>query len=152
MGHVVHIGEIKLTNSWSRVILETLLVAQLVKKFPIFYGMWKFIHVFTRAALLSLFWARLIQSMLSHLIPLWSTSVSSHLCLHHPSGLFPTDSHTKIFYAFLMFPIHATYPTHLILFGWITLIWWAVQSWRSSLCNFLQLPVTSSLLGPKMNM
>jgi hypothetical protein len=33
---------------WSRVLLEKLIVAQPVKKFPAFYGIRRFITVFTR--------------------------------------------------------------------------------------------------------
>jgi len=36
-------------NPWSRVLLEKLIVAQLVKKFPAFYGTRSFITVFTTA-------------------------------------------------------------------------------------------------------
>jgi len=49
----------------------------------------------------------------------------------------------------LLFPIHATCPTHLILLNlitWITFIE-EYRSLRSSLCSFLHSPVTSSLLG-----
>ena len=53
-----------LLNPWSRVLLEKLTGSQLVKKFPSFYGTWRFIATFTRARHLSLSWARSIQSML----------------------------------------------------------------------------------------
>jgi hypothetical protein len=36
-------------TAWSRVLLERLIVTQLVKKFPTFYGNRRFIAVFTRA-------------------------------------------------------------------------------------------------------
>jgi len=42
---------LRLTNyltPWNRILLEKLLVTQLVKKFPAFYGIRKFITVFTR--------------------------------------------------------------------------------------------------------
>jgi hypothetical protein len=39
---------------WSRVLLKKLTVSQLVKKFPAFYGTWKFIIAFTRARHVSL--------------------------------------------------------------------------------------------------
>jgi hypothetical protein len=41
-------------TTWSRV-LEKLIDAQLVKKFPVFYEIWRFIAVFTRARHWSLF-------------------------------------------------------------------------------------------------
>jgi len=34
---------------WSRVFLEKVIITQLVKKFPAFYGTWRFITLFTRA-------------------------------------------------------------------------------------------------------
>jgi hypothetical protein len=43
----------KLT-AWSRVILEKLIIAQIIKKFPAFYGTRRIITVFTRARHLSL--------------------------------------------------------------------------------------------------
>jgi hypothetical protein len=48
---------------WSRDLLETLTVSQLVKKFPTLYGTRRFITTFTRARHLSLSWASSIQSM-----------------------------------------------------------------------------------------
>jgi hypothetical protein len=52
-------------------------------------------------------------------------------------------------YAFLITPTHAACPAHLTLHHLIVLIIFAEQYklWSSSLCNFLQPPVTSSLLG-----
>jgi hypothetical protein len=47
----------------SRVLLEKLTGPQLVKKFPAFYGTRRFITAFTRARLLFLSRARLMQSM-----------------------------------------------------------------------------------------
>jgi hypothetical protein len=46
----------------SRVIVEKLAVAQLVKEFPAFYGTRRFISLFRTASHLSLSWARSIQS------------------------------------------------------------------------------------------
>ena len=66
-----------------------------------------------------------------------------------PSGLFPSGFPTKILYTPLLFPIHATCPTHLILFDLIT----QVEEYRSlsfSLYSFLHFPVISYLLGPKI--
>jgi len=36
-------------SSWSRVLLEKLIVTQIVKKFPAFYGIGKLITAFTKA-------------------------------------------------------------------------------------------------------
>jgi hypothetical protein len=41
-------------TTWSRGLLEKLTVSELVRKFPVFYGTWRFITAFTRARHLSL--------------------------------------------------------------------------------------------------
>jgi hypothetical protein len=46
-------------------------------------------------------------------------------------------------------PIRATCPAHLILLDLITRTI-LDEEYRSSLCSFLQYPVTSSLLGPNI--
>ena len=51
-----------LLTPWSRVLLEKLLVLQLIKKFPSFYGTRKFITILTSARHLSLSLANSIQS------------------------------------------------------------------------------------------
>jgi hypothetical protein len=82
---------------WSRVYFEKLIVTQPVKKLPVFYATRMFITVFTTARHWSLFWARWIQSTISHPITLRLILILSfHLCLYLPSGLFPSDFHTKV--------------------------------------------------------
>ena len=55
-------------------------------------------------------------------------------------------------YAYLLSPIRATCPAHLILLDLITRITFGEQyrSLSSSLCNFLHSPVTPSFSGPKI--
>jgi len=48
---------------WSRVLLEKLILTQLFKKFPTFYGTQRFVTMFTRAYNWSLSQANGIQSM-----------------------------------------------------------------------------------------
>jgi hypothetical protein len=94
---------------WNRIILEKLIVAKLVKKFPAFYGTRLFITMFTTARHWSLSWTRWIQPTVSRpvylltsntvarsrprLLPkqyvtsanIWSIlTLSSHLHLHLP--------------------------------------------------------------------
>jgi len=90
---------LNLLIAWNKVLLEKLTGSQLVKKFPIFYGMWKFITAFTRVRHLSLSWTSSIQSMPPH--PTYWRFIlilSSHLRLGLPSGLFPSDFPTKALY------------------------------------------------------
>jgi hypothetical protein len=70
----------------SRVLLEKLIVLQLVKKFPAFYGTRRFITAFTSTRHLSLSWASSIQSMPPTPNP--SRLLKIHLRLGLPSGSF----------------------------------------------------------------
>jgi hypothetical protein len=65
----------------SRIFLETLIVAQLLKKFPSFYATRRVITVFTSARYWSLSWASWIQFASSYPLSLRSILISSsHLC------------------------------------------------------------------------
>jgi hypothetical protein len=140
---------ISLTHSWSWDLLEQLPIVQPLKNFPGFYGTRSFITVLTRAIHWSLSWARSIQSLPSHPISLRSILIlSTYLRLGLPSGLFPSGFPTNVLYAFFS-PIRVTCPVHLILIDLIILIILEEEyKWRSSsLCSFLQPPITSSLFG-----
>jgi hypothetical protein len=75
--------------------------------------------------------------------------LSIHLHIGLPSGLLPSDIPINILYAFLLYPLRATRPAHRTFRDFIVLIIFGetYKLWSSSLCNFLKLPVTSSLFG-----
>jgi hypothetical protein len=92
------------------------------QEIPRFYGIRKFITVFTKARYWSLSLARLIQSTPSHRISLRSILIFSNLCLGLQSGLFPSGFPTRILYVFLICTMRAKCPAHLTLLHSITLI------------------------------
>jgi hypothetical protein len=99
-------------------------MTQLVKKFPAFYGIRRFIIVFITVRHWSLSWARWVQFTLSYSISIRCNLIlCHHLRLDLPSGLFPSDLPTKILYGFLIFTMRATCPAHLILFDSMTVGW-----------------------------
>jgi hypothetical protein len=107
-----------LTHSWSWALIEKLPIVQLLQNFPAFYGTRRLITVFTRALHWSLSWARSIQSIPSHLISLRSIlTLSTHLRLCLPSGLFHSGFPTNIPYAFL-FSLHFLYMPCQSHFPW----------------------------------
>jgi hypothetical protein len=87
-------------------------------------------------------------------IPLFEDPIlilSSLLSVRRPNGLFPSGFPAKNLYALLLIPMPATCPTNLILHMITrTIFGEQCRSWSSSLCSFLQAPVTPSLLGPNL--
>jgi len=139
---ITNIHEV-LHTSWSIVLLKKLTRPQLVKKFPTFYGTWKFFTVFTRAPPLVYVLIKiiLVYALLSYLklhfnIILLSIPKSLKCPL---SFRFPQQNYI---YAFVFFPMCATCSTCVL-----NSIWWGVHSWSSLFCSCLHSTVTSSLLG-----
>ena len=98
---------------------------------------------------LSLSWARSIQSTLPNPTSLRSILIlSSHLCLGHPSGLFPSGFPTHDLYAPLIFPTRATCPAHFILLDFITLVIFG-EEYRSFKFLISTLPCSLVPLRPK---
>jgi hypothetical protein len=84
--------------------------------------------VFTRALHWSLSWARSIQSIPSQPIsPRTILILSTYLRLGLPSGLFPSGFPTNILYAFLFYPIRATWYIYIYIYKHTTKTfntWW----------------------------
>ena len=108
---------------------------------------------FTSARHVSISWASSIQS-----IPPHSTSSRSVLILSSirrlalPSSVLPSGFPTKTLFTPLHSPHTCHMPHHLIFLDFITHTILGEQyiSWSSSICIFLNSPVTSSLLGPNI--
>jgi hypothetical protein len=112
-----------------------------------------FITVFTTARHWSLSWASRIWSTPPNSNYLRSISIlSSSLRLGLASGLFPSGFPTKNMYTIIFHPQRATCHVHLIHLDLIILIILGEEYklWISSLCSFVQPPVTSSLFGPNI--
>ena len=85
----------------------------------------------------------------------WRSSLilSTHLRLGLPNGPFPLGFLTETLYKPLLSLSHTCYmlrPSHSSLFDHPSTIWWRYRSFSSPLYSFLQWPVTSSLLNPRI--
>ena len=144
----VHRGLHNYLIPWIRTPLENLIFPQLVKKFPEFYGTWRFLTLLHNSSppiltlsqinpLYALFLSLKIHSILS----LLSTFKSSK-CLFLP-GFSPNPS------IYLPSP----HTCHLILFGLAIRIEFGdvYRQWSCSLCmQSLPVPRTSFLFGPNI--
>jgi len=115
---------------WSRVLLQKLTFFQLVKKFPAFYGIRRFITAVISARHLSLSWANSIQFIPPHPTSWRSILIlSSHLHLGLPSYHFPPGFPTKTLYTppLLTHTHYMPRPSHSSRFYHPNNIGWGIQ-------------------------
>ena len=140
-----------LLTPYSTVLLEKANRFSASQEIPLILWNKQFHYCICSARHLSLTRARSIQCMTPHPI-VWRCilTLSSHLYLGLPSGLFHSGLPTKTLYTPLLSPIRATCSSHLILLDLIArkILGEEYRSLSSSLCNFLHSPVTLSLLDP----
>ena len=139
-----------LLTSWSRVLLEKLTGFQLIKKFPTFYRTRNLIHNCPQPVPI-LSQLDPVHAPTSHFLKI-HFNITPDLRLGLPSGLFPSGFFSKPLYTPCLAPVRAACSAHLILLDLITrkILGEQYRSLSSSLCSFLQFPVTSSLLGPNV--
>ena len=142
-----------LHTAWSRVLLEKLTGFSASQEIPRILWNTKVYYRIYKSPPPVRIWSQLGQVHTPHPTSRRSILIlSSHLRLFLPIGVFPPDFPTKTLYTPLPSPIRATFPAHLILLHFIkrTILGEQYRSLSSSsLCSFLNSPVTSSLLHPK---
>jgi hypothetical protein len=90
-----------------------------------------------------------IQSTLLHPIYLISILIlSSYLHLGIPSGLFLLSLPPKTLYTSKFFPMRTIFSAHRILLIILIILGEEYKLWSSTVCSFLQPPVTYSFFGP----
>ena len=100
-------------TSWSIILLETLIVAHLVKQLLAFCSNQKFITVLIRARHWTSTWANWTQSIHSYSTSLNSVSILlSHLYLAYSGALFTSNFPNKILYTFIIFPMQCLSQPH----------------------------------------
>jgi hypothetical protein len=141
------ISQLILCKICHTLISESLAVdTQIRRNFPTFYETRGFITVFIKAPALVpiLRQLNLVSTTPSYISKIHFNIMQSRI--RHNSGLFPSGFPTNILYTFLSYPFRTTYPAHLAILDLIILIILGEEYklWSSSLCSFLQPPVTSS--------
>ena len=97
----------KTNKPWSKVLPEKLIVPQLVKKFPTFYGNQWFATTFTSTCHLSLSSTWSIHACPSHFLNT-HFNIFHHVYLGFLNSPFPSGLSTNILRAPLLSPIHPT--------------------------------------------
>jgi hypothetical protein len=114
-----------LQSTWTRSLLGNLTIAQLVNKFPFFYGtrtlmacsrenftylLYLYIHYYVhKNHHRTLLWASRVHSTIQyHISLIFILILSYYLCLGLPSGLFPPTFPTMIVKVYLFSPVWAT--------------------------------------------
>jgi len=101
-------------STWGRVLFETLVVAQLVKKLSPFYGARRFPIVFTTASHSSLTWSHMNHV---HTLPNYFSKIYSNIISpstpRSSEWFIPLGLSTKILYTFITSPMRATFPANL---------------------------------------
>jgi hypothetical protein len=131
----------------SIVLLQTLIVAQLVNKFPSFLWNQKIYYRVHNNPSLGPILGQLNQ-IYSFCIPNFCQirfNLSSHLRTR--SGLFPSGSLPKIVYVFLISPMHSTCFANLILLDFIIIIYGEHNKLR---CISFEILFNISLLFPAL--
>jgi hypothetical protein len=130
-------------SSWSWAFLEKLPTMQPLKNFPKFYGIRKFIPMFTRALHWPLFWARSIHLLTPHPFSLrWILILSTHLGFCLPTGLFPSDISIQYLISIPLLP-HSCYmlcPHHPSGLDHSNYIWRRVQVMKLLIMQFFATP------------
>jgi len=118
-----------LITPWSSVHLEKLTGFQLVKEFPKFCGIWRFITTFTSVHYLSLSWASSIQSIPHIPHPTFWRFIlilSSHICMGLPKCFLslkfphqnPIYASTLSHMCYMPCTSHSSQFDHLNNIGW----------------------------------
>jgi hypothetical protein len=133
----------RLPDPLSRVLLEMLTVAQLLKEFFALYR-----TVFTTAHHWTLSWTTFIQPIPPHPISLRSILISFNLRLGPASDPLPSDSPATLLYALISHAYCMPYPLRSPWFDYRNIVWRRVTVMTLVIIvySILQLPAASSRL------
>ena len=140
-------------NTWSRVLLEKLIVPELVKKFSIFCGTQRLITMFTRVCHLSLSLVREIQC--TSPAPIIFPQPGSNITIPAIPGSFQVDSVPEISPPKPCLHLHVSLTCYMHCpynFSWFDHANNTCPQYRScsSSCTVLHPPATLFLLGPNI--